>query len=60
MEKAIKKMKELKNKFEFSEVKQVLKDPKVISYLSILQECVMCPIDRAANKIAFTCKKYYV
>ena len=33
-----KRIKELKNKFKFSKVKQVLKDPKVISYLNILQE----------------------
>ena len=39
----------------------MLKDPKVISYLNILQEqYVMCPIDRAANDIDFICKKYYV
>ena len=42
-------------------IKQVLKDPKVISYLNILQEqYVMCPIDKAATNIAFICKKYYV
>ena len=33
MEKVKKKIKKLKNKFKFSKVKQVLKDPKVISYL---------------------------
>ena len=56
-----KKIKELKNKFKFSKVKRVLSNPAVISYLSILQEqYVMCPIDKAANKIAFICKKYYV
>ena len=61
MEKVHKRIKELKNKFKFSKVKQVLKDPKVISYLNILQEqYVMCPIDKAANNIAFICKKYYV
>ena len=61
IEKVNKRIKELKNKFKFSKVKQVLKDPKVISYLNILQEqCVMCPIDRAANDIDFICKKYYV
>ena len=59
MEKVKKKIKELKDKFKFSKVKQVLKDPKVISYLKILQErYVICPIDKAANNIAFTCKKY--
>ena len=42
-------------------IKQVLKDPKVISYLNILQEqYVMRPIDKAATNIAFICKKYYV
>ena len=56
MEKVNKKIKELKNKFKFSKVKQVLKDPKVTSYVNILQEqYVMCPIDKAANKIAFIC-----
>ena len=38
----------------------MLKDQKVVSYLNILQEqYVMCPIDKAANNIAFICKKYY-
>ena len=61
MEKINKKNKELKNKFKFNKVKQVLQDPKVISYLNILQEqYVMCPNDKAANNIAFVCKKYYV
>ena len=47
-EKLKKKIKKLKNKFKFSEFKQVLRDPKVISYLNILQEqYVMCPIDKA-------------
>ena len=61
MNKVNKIIKELKNKFEFSKVKQMLKDPKVISYLNILQEQdVMCPIDKAANSIAFICQKYSV
>ena len=61
MEKVNKKIEELKNKFKFSKVKQVLRDPEVVSYLNILQEqYVMCPIDKAANNIAFICKKYYV
>ena len=48
-----KKIKKLKNKFKFSEFKQVLRDPKVISYLNILQEqYVMCPIDKAWKNIA--------
>ena len=39
----------------------MLGDPEVVSYLNILQEqYVMCPIDKAANNIAFICKKYYV
>ena len=60
MEKVNEKIKELENKFKFNKVKKVSKDPKVISYLNILQEqYVMCPIDKAANNIAFTCKKYY-
>ena len=61
MEKVNKKIEELKNKFKFSRVKQVLRDPEVVSYLKLLQEqYVMCPIDKAANNIAFICKKYYV
>ena len=60
MEKLDKKIEELKNKFKFSRVKQVLRDPEVVSYLNILQEqYVMSPIDKAANNIAFICKKYY-
>ena len=55
-----KKIKELKYKIKFTKVKQVLRDAEVISYLNILQEqYVMFPIDKAANKIAFICKKYY-
>ena len=39
----------------------MLQDPKKISYLNILQEqYVMCPIDKAANNVAFICKKYYL
>ena len=39
----------------------MLKDPEVIFDLSIVREqYVMCPIDKAANSIAFICKKYYV
>ena len=39
----------------------MLRDPEVISYLNIFQEqYVMCPIDKAANSIAFICKKYLV
>ena len=59
MEKVNKSIEELKGNFKFSKVKQVSKDTKVISYLKILQEqYVMCPIDKAANNIAFICKKY--
>ena len=61
MEKVNKKIEELKNKFKFNRVKQVLRDPEVVSYLNILQEqYVMSPIDNAANNIAFICKKYHV
>ena len=42
-------------------MEQVLRDPEVISYLNVLQEqYAMCSIDKAANNIEFTCKKYYV
>ena len=48
------RIKELKNKSKFSKVEQVLKDPKVISYLNIFQEqYAICPIDKVANNIAF-------
>ena len=61
MEKVNKKIKELKSKFKFCKVKQVLRDPEVISYLNILQDqYVVCPIDKAENNIAFRRKKYYV
>ena len=61
MEKVNKNIEELKNKFKFSRVKQVLRDPEVVCYLNILQEqYVMCPIEKPANNIAFICKKYYV
>ena len=39
----------------------MLNDPRVISYLNILQEqYLMCPIDKAANNIAFISKKHCV
>ena len=61
MEKVNKRIKELKSKFKFSKVKQVWKNPKVISYLNILQEqFVVWPIDKTANNIAFMCKKCHV
>ena len=61
MEKVNKKIKELKNNIKFSRVKQMLGDPEVVFYLNILQEqYVTCPIDKAANNVAFICKKYYV
>ena len=57
----MKGLKILKTNFEFSKVKQVLKNSKVISYLNILPEkYVMFPIGKAANKIAFIYEKYYV
>ena len=61
MEKVNKRITELKNKFKFSKLKQVSKDSKATSYLNILlEQYVMCPIDKAASNIAFICKKYYV
>ena len=56
IEKVNKTIKKLKYKFKFSKVKKVLNDPKVISYLNILQEqYVKCPIEKAANNIALVC-----
>ena len=61
MENVNNKIKELKSKIKVSKVKQVLRDPDVISFLNILQEQdVMCPTGKAANNIAFICKKYYL
>ena len=58
MKNVSKEIKKLKRNLK---VKLVLRDPEVISYLNILQEqYVMCPVDKAANNIAFACKKYYV
>ena len=55
------KIEELKNKFKFSRVKQVLRGPEVVYYLNILlEQYFMCPIDKAANNIAFICEKYYI
>ena len=52
---------ELKINFIFNRVKHVLKDPKMICYLNILQEqYVMCPIVKATNNIAFIWNRYYV
>ena len=59
MEKANNKIKKLKSKINFSEVKQVLSDPEVISYLNVSQEqYVTYPIDKGGNNIAFIYKKY--
>ena len=45
MEKVNKRIKEPQNNFKFSKLKQVLMDPKVISYLKILQEqYIVCPM----------------
>ena len=39
----------------------MLNDTEVISYLNVLEEqYVMCPLYKAANNIAFICKKYCV
>ena len=57
----VNKLKQLITKIQFGKVKQVLRDPELISYLDIIQEqYVMSPIDRAANNLALLCKKYYV
>ena len=59
MERVNKKNKEIKSKFKFSKVKEVLRESQAISYLNIIQErYVMCPTNKAANNIAFICKKY--
>ena len=61
MEKVNERIKYIKNKFKFSKIKQLLKDPKVISYLNIVQEqYAICHYDKAANNIVYICKKNYV
>ena len=59
VERVNKKIKEIKSKFKFSKVREVLRESEEISYLNIVQEqYVMCPTNKAANNIAFICKKY--
>ena len=53
MEKVNKRIKELRSKFKFSKIKQVQR----IQKLFLQEQCVMCPIDKAANNIVFICKK---
>ena len=58
---SIKELKNVKTTLNLVRLNTCVKDPKVVSYLNILQEqYVMCPIRKASNKIAFKCKKYYV
>ena len=39
----------------------MLKNPKVITYLKLLQKQYdICSIDRAGNNIVFICNQYYV
>ena len=39
----------------------MLKNPKVITYLKLLQKQYdICSIDRTGNNIAFICNQYYV
>ena len=43
------------------QTKPILNDPIVIEYLKQLQDrFVIVPVDKAANKFSFICKKYYV
>ena len=52
---------ECKNKFKFKKVNQVLQDQETLEYLSkIHDKFVVVPIDKAANNVAFICKKYYI
>ena len=51
----------LKHKTSFRPVKQVLKDPAVVSFLNDLQtKFVLVPIDKASNNIAIICKRFYI
>ena len=53
--------KSLKKKIKCRPVKKVLKDPDCLKELKKLKEqFVLVPIDKAANKIGFICKKYFL
>ena len=50
-----------KKKFKYRKVNQVLQDQDTLEYLSkIHDKFVVVPIDKAANNVAFICKKYYI
>ena len=54
------KIEELEISVKPINVKHVLKDPSVISNLAELHhKFVMVPIDKAANNVAFICKRFY-
>ena len=55
------KIKNLKTRIKPRQVKQCFNDPKVVSDLeSLHKDFVICPIDKAANNVAFVCKRFYI
>ena len=54
-------IKKLKQKIQPKQVKPMLCDPDVKSYLEALHKrFVVVTIDKAANNFTFICKKYYI
>ena len=61
MEKVDAKITCLSKKIKPHKTNPVLQDPAVKDYLSSMhKKYVLVPIDKAANNVAFICKKYYV
>ena len=55
------KIRDLKTKHTFQQTKSILDDDDVNTYLAKLHKnFVIVPIDKASNKIAIVCKKFYV
>ena len=51
----------LKRKIKFNKVSSILKRQDVVDYLNELHsKFVIVPIDKAANNVAFICKRFYV
>ena len=55
------KIASLKRKIKFNKVSSILKRQDVVDYLNELHsKFVIVPIDKAANNVAFICKRFYV
>ena len=54
------KIESVAGRIKLSSSRKVLSDPETVRHLKYLQEkYVMVPIDKAANNVAFVCKRYY-